>query len=151
MGFLDNRNHPEGTGVLEELKDYGAYQEGCIFIEAMDLSAEDRAELVESPEFLALEAKGLIGRKTIVKLKLSDDLERRVTMAAFQLAKEDNYHGWNKLAANRVKERDLIEDILTKYRTKAIRVARAGQKDYVKTIRSGGTVKKAEIAQRANA
>ena len=114
----------------------------------MNLSAEERRTLVESPEFLALEAKGLIGRKTIVKLKIDDDLTRRETMAAFQLAKEADDPLWNKLALNRVKERDLIGKIRNKYRNKAAKVSKKGQKEYIKRIRSGQFVKKDDIDNR---
>lgn len=146
---MDRQFLGESTQVLtEELHDWDAFQEGCIYLEAMNLSADERRELVESPEFLALEAKGLIGKRTIVKLKASDDLERRETMAAFQLAKEANDPLWDKLSLNRVKERELIGKIQTKYRPRAARVAKVGQKEYIKRIKSGQFVKKDDIDNR---
>lgn len=146
---MDRQFLGESTQVLtEELHDWDAFQEGCIYLEAMNLSADERRELVESPEFLALEAKGLIGKRTIVKLKASDDLERRETMAAFQLAKEANDPLWDKLSLNRVKERELIGKIQTKYRPRAARVAKVGQKEYIKRIKSGQFVKKDDINNR---
>lgn len=150
MGFMDRQFLRESTGVItEELQDWEAFQEACIYLEAMSLSEEERTELVESPEFLALEAKGLIGKRTIVKLKASDDLERRETMAAFQLAREADDPLWNKLTLNRIKERDLIGRIQTKYRPRAARVAKTGQKDYIKRIKTGQFVKKDDINNRA--
>lgn len=149
MGFMDRAFIGESSGVLtEDLQDMDAFQEACIYLEAMDLSAEERKEFVESPEFLALEAKGLIGRRTIVKLKIDDDLSRRETMAAFQLAKEAGDPLWNKLALNRVKERDLIGKITTKYRSKAARVSKKGQRAYIKRIKSGQFVDKKDIDNR---
>lgn len=146
---MDRQFLGENTQVItEELHDWDAFQEGCIYLEAMNLSADERRELVESPEFLALEAKGLIGKRTIVKLKASDDLERRETMAAFQLAKEANDPLWDKLSLNRVKERELIGKIQTKYRPRAARVAKVGQKEYIKRIKSGQFVKKDDIDNR---
>lgn len=150
MGFMDQ--HVSESAAYDDgitsLQDYDTYQEGCIFIECMDLSAEERKELVESPEFVALEAKGLIGRKTIVKLKADDDLTRRETMAAFQLAADRDDPLWSKLTANRVKERDLIGKIRNKYRNKATKIAKQSQKNYIKRIRSGQFVKKADIDNR---
>lgn len=149
MGFMDRQFLGENTKVItEELHDWDAFQEGCIYLEAMDLSATERQELIESPEFLALEAKGLIGKRTIVKLKASDDLERREAMAAFQLAKEADDPLWDKLTLNRVKERELISKIQTKYRPRAARVAKVGQKEYIKRIKSGQFVKKDDINNR---
>lgn len=140
MGFMDHvvtESAAYDDGIAD-LQDYDTYQEGCIFIECMNLSADERKALVESPEFLALEAKGLIGRKTIVKLKVDDDLTRRETMAAFQLAKEANDPLWDKLALNRVRERELIGKLRTKYRNKAAKISKQGQRDYIKRLRGGG-------------
>lgn len=150
MGFMDRNYVNESAEDLGDF-DYDAFQEGCIFLEAMDLSAEERKALVESPEFVALEAKGLIGKRTIVRLKAADDLERRETMAAFDLARQMGDPLWDKLALNRVKERDLISKIRTKYKAKAQRAAKVGQKQYIKKIRKGGLanlVKKADITER---
>ena len=53
-------------------------------------------------------------------------------MAAMQLAKDHNDPLWDKLAVNRVRERDLLSKITTKYGAKAQRVAKMGQKEYLK-------------------
>lgn len=148
MGFFDTRGIVNIEPISEMVKDFDAYQEGCIYLEMMDLSVEDRTALMETPEFLALEAKGLIGKRTIVKLKKEDDLERRETMAAFELARDMADPLWDKLAANRVKERELISRIKAKYKNKAARIAMNTQKDYIKKIKSGGFVSKNDINNR---
>lgn len=148
MGFFDTRGIVNTEPISEMVKDFDAYQEGCIYLEMMDLSVEDRTALMETPEFLALEAKGLIGKRTIVKLKKEDDLERRETMAAFELARDMADPLWDKLAANRVKERELISRIKAKYKNKAARIAMNTQKDYIKKIKSGGFVSKNDINNR---
>lgn len=148
MGFFDTRGIVNTEPISEMVKDFDAYQEGCIYLEMMDLSVEDRAALMETPEFLALEAKGLIGKRTIVKLKKEDDLERRETMAAFELARDMADPLWDKLAANRVKERELISRIKAKYKNKATIIAMNTQKDYIKKIKSGGFVSKNDINNR---
>lgn len=148
MGFFDTRGIVNTEPISEMVKDFDAYQEGCIYLEMMDLSVEDRAALMETPEFLALEAKGLIGKRTIVKLKKEDDLERRETMAAFELARDMADPLWDKLAANRVKERELISKIKAKYKNKATIIAMNTQKDYIKKIKSGGFVSKNDINNR---
>lgn len=148
MGFFDTRGIVNTEPISEMVKDFDAYQEGCIYLEMMDLSVEDRTALMETPEFLALEAKGLIGKRTIVKLKKEDDLERRETMAAFELARDMADPLWDKLAANRVKERELISKIKAKYKNKATIIAMNTQKDYIKKIKSGGFVSKNDINNR---
>ena len=147
MGFYNNmKTTNESADTM--LGDFDAYQEGCIYLEMMDLSAEDRRAMVETPEFLALEAQGLIGKRTIVKLKKEDDLERRETMAAFDLARDAADPLWDKLALNRVKERELIGKIKNKYKSKASKIARNSQKDYIKKIKTGGLITKNDINNR---
>lgn len=113
------------------------------------MSYDDRQAIFESESYALLEKHGLIGKKTRVQLSKEDDLDRRETMAAFQLAKEGNDQLWNLLSMNRVKERDLIERIKKKYGSQAKRVAVIGQRDYIKTIRQGGTIKKSDLQARA--
>lgn len=74
---------------------------------------------------------GVMRKKTLVRLSKKDDLERRTTMAAFQMAKEHNDALWSALAKNRIKERELIDKILAKYGAKAEMSAKKGQKSYL--------------------
>lgn len=145
MSFFGNQY---GSTEAVEIKDVEGYQEACMIMELMSLSDEEFTAVTESASFQVLEEKGLIGRRTIVKLRADDDLTRRETMAAFQLAKEADDPLWSKLAMNRVKERDLIGQIQRKYGSRATRVAKQTQKEYIKKIRQGGTVTKNEIDNR---
>lgn len=79
-----------------------------------------------------LVAEGKLSKKTIVRLSKKDDLSKRKKLAALNLAKENNDPLWDKLAANRVKERELLEKIMTKYGNKANKVAVQSQKDFLK-------------------
>lgn len=132
-----------------QINDMEAFQESCMIAELMAMPFEDRQAIFESESYALLEKHGLIGKKTRVQLSKEDDLDRRETMAAFQLAKEANDSLWNMLALNRVKERDLIRKIKNKYAPQAKRAAIIGQRDYIKTIRQGGTIKKSDLNNRA--
>lgn len=79
-----------------------------------------------------LVAEGKLSKRTIVRLSKKDDLSKRKKLAALNLAKENNDPLWDKLAANRVKERELLEKIMTKYGNKANKVAVQSQKDFLK-------------------
>ena len=125
-------------------------------ISESSLSEKERASLVEAflvddlqrmtsdqlAEFCApggqgealVEAKKL-GKKTFVRLSKQDDLARRTTMVAMKMAKEHKDPLFDKLALNRVKEKDLLEKINTKYGSKAEKEARGAQKDYIKTMK----------------
>lgn len=74
---------------------------------------------------------GKMRRKTLVRLSKNDDLNRRETMACLVLAKKNKDPLWDKLALNRVKERELLGKIKQKYASKGTRLAKAGQKKYL--------------------
>lgn len=113
------------------------YREQVFLDEALRLSDADRAAILESEEFAMLEQKGLVGRRTRVSLSKADDLERRIGMASIQMAKETNDILYTQLVKNRVKERALLAKIDKKYRNKALRIAKADQKEYLKTMPIG--------------
>ena len=79
-----------------------------------------------------LVAEGKLHKRTIVRLSKKDDLSKRRKMAALNLARENKDPLWDKLALNRVKERELIEKIMIKYGTKANKVAVQSQKEFLK-------------------
>lgn len=79
-----------------------------------------------------LVAEGKLSKKTIVRLSKKDDLSKRKKMAALNLAKQNGDPLWDKLAMNRVKERELIAKIMAKYGNKAQKVAVQSQKEFLK-------------------
>lgn len=76
--------------------------------------------------------EGKLSKKTIVRLSKKDDLSKRRKMIALNLAKENNDPLWDKLAMNRVKERELIAKIMAKYGNKSQKLAVQAQKDFLK-------------------
>ena len=76
-------------------------------------------------------AEGTFKKKTLVRLNKQDDLTRRTKTAALQLARENNDPLWDKLAANRVKERELINKIMAKYGNKGQKAAIQSKKDFL--------------------
>lgn len=145
MGFFSGNYVTEGSS---DIQDIDAFNEACMIAELAAMSQEDRNAIFESDGYQLLEQRGLIGKKTRVTLNKDDDLSRRETMAAMQLAKEADDVLFGKLALNRVKEKQLINAIKTKYGTKAKRAAVIGQKDYIKTLRNGGTITKKDLDNR---
>lgn len=122
-----------GTIVMEnELKQPEELLESYIYDEISRLSDEKRKEFVTSQEAQGMLEAGLISRKTLVRLSKNDDLERRIGMAAIQLSKESDDALYDQLVKVRIKERELLDKINAKYANKATRVAKIGQKDYLK-------------------
>ncbi|WP_301204444.1 hypothetical protein [Bacteroides acidifaciens] len=84
----------------------------------------------------ALVEAGKLGKKTLVRLSKTDDLKRRSMMSAMQHAKEKGDPLFDRLALNRVKEKELLDAIYNKYRMIAEKDAKAAQKEYIKTMRT---------------
>ena len=132
-----------GEPITESELPYG-FLEACIVDEVSHLSDEKIQEFCQSPEAEALVEAGVMRKKTLVRLSKKDDFSRRRTMAAFTIAREKKDPLWSKLVKNRVQERKLIGEIVKKYGGKADRVAKAGQKEYLKQkmplsfMRAGG-------------
>ena len=127
-----NPNNTTKSILGEDLENPNAYTEALIFSEAAALPQEERKAFIESEEAKVLLEKKLLSRKTLVRLSKQDDLARRVKMAAFQIAKQKKDQLWAKLVKNRVIERQLIRKIVQKYQNQAVRLAKQGQRDYVK-------------------
>ena len=115
------------------------YNTKVFYAEAMSLCNEEREKLINDPSIKSLEEKGLIGKHTLVRLSKVDDLERRVSMASIQMAKENNDPLYEQLIKNRIKEKKLLAAIDRKYANKATRVAKAAQKTYISANPIGST------------
>lgn len=106
--------------------------ESYIYDEISKLSPETIQEFVQSEQAQAMLEKGIIGKKTLVKLSKVDDLERRTGMAALQIAKDKGDYLFDQLAKIRLKEREILDKIFSKYESQAIKAAKIGQKEYLK-------------------
>lgn len=136
MGFFS------GSETMEDgIRNESELMEQYIYDELSMLNDEDKQAFIESAECQALLEKGLINRRTLIRLNKNDDLSRRTKMAAFQLAKEHKDTLWTQLVKNRIKERMLIKKIAAKYATKARMSAKKGQRDYLKRAIGGKFVR----------
>jgi len=125
----------ESTFIEDELKSQDELLEAFIYDEVSRMNDSDRKAWLESDECTILQEKGIFNKRTLVRLSKSDDLERRIGMAALHIAKEKNDPLFTKLAINREKERDLLDQINAKYATQAARAAKVSQKEWVKTAK----------------
>lgn len=100
-------------------------------------SAEDIKAFCESEEGkVMLEKAGLdkkfIDRATVRKM----DLNRRIKLTSYMLAKGANDPNWAKLAKYSKLKKQYAEKILTKYGKKAERIAKVSQKEFIKKAKS---------------
>lgn len=75
--------------------------------------------------------EGKLRKNTLVKLNKKDDLSRRKTMMAMQVAKEKDDNLWKLLKKNRIKEKELLSKILKKYGNQGERLARKAQQQWL--------------------
>jgi len=108
MGIFSTEN----VSMDNELLNPDELLESYIYDELSRLPDERRKEVLESEEMKVLEEARIISRKTLVRLSREDDYARRVKMAALQLAKNNNDVLFDKLAKNRIKERELLAKLL---------------------------------------
>lgn len=134
MGFYVNENnmHLDEDVMIDEEFDMDSFNEACVYMELASLPYEQRKAIVESEEAAVMEAKGMIGRKTLIRLNKNDDVSRRTSAAAYQMARDSNDPLWKKLMFHMNKKNEFKDKILKKYNSKAIRVAKKSQKDYLK-------------------
>lgn len=97
-----------------------------------------------------LVAEGKLYKKTLVRLSKKDDLTKRKKIIALNLARDNKDPLWDKLALNRVKERDLISKIMTKYGNKSQKLAVKSQKDFLKGMHMPTSFMKAGGDDRLN-
>lgn len=128
--FSTNLN--EGSTMANELKNPQLLEEMFLVEECSRMNEEQLKMFLESDLCKSLQEAGKFRKKTIVRLSKQADFDRRVKLAAMALAKEAGDPLFDKLALNRVRERELLGRIMQKYGQRALRIARDSQKDYIK-------------------
>lgn len=101
-----------------------------------DGGEEAQKAYTESAEVQALMESGKMSRKTYMILSKNDDLTRRAHLASLVLARNSKDPLFNQLALNRQKEKKLRLSIFTKYKTKAMMIAKRSQKVHLKNAKN---------------
>jgi hypothetical protein len=96
---------------------------------------DSQKAFVESAEVQALVEARKMSKKTFVRLNKNDDFTRRAHLASLILARNAKDPLFNKLAQNRVRERDLRRQIFKKYESKAKIVAKKSQAQHIKNMK----------------
>lgn len=107
-------------------------QEAYTYDEISHMPEDEREAFLASEQCEVMCEEGMISRRTLVRLSKNDDLSRRTTMAAFEMAKKNNDALWDKLVKVRVLEKKYISQIVQKYKTQAAKTAKQSQKEYIK-------------------
>jgi hypothetical protein len=115
-------------------EDAARLAEAYFFVETAGMPEHLRKSLLENSDIMTpLTEGGLIGKSTVIRLNKLNDMDRRITMAAMNIARDKHDPLFEKLRINRVKERELLGKITKKYLAPATKQAKKAQKIYIKT------------------
>ena len=112
--------------------DMQKYISECILDELEGLPDERKQEFINSNEAAQMIEEGLIGKNTLVRLSKTDDLSRRIKLAALQLAEDKEDKLFEKWQYFRSKVKEYEDKIADKYSMKSTRMAKIAQRDYLK-------------------
>lgn len=126
------------TGIIEESGliddqdfDYDALDEACVIAYLSRQPDEVIQEFAQSEECQVLINEGKISKKTIIKLNKNNDLIRRQTLAAYQIAKQKNDPNWAKFIKYKALANKYKQEIIRKYGNRTVAIAKKSQRDFV--------------------
>ena len=99
---------------------------------AETLTSEEFNAFLESDECETLMEAGRISKKTIMRLNKVDDLERRTSMAAIDLAKQSNNIAFKEYQKAMKKARIAKEKMLRQFGSKGKKIAKKAQKEFLR-------------------
>ena len=106
------------------------------------MSSKQIKEFCESEQAKALQEKAVLTKPTMMRLSKQDDETRRIKLACYQLAREAKDPNFDKMIKYRALWKKYRGVIFQKYANKATRIAKVGQREYLKKARSGQTEEK---------
>lgn len=118
---------------IEKIGNSDELLEAFLVDDVLRQSSDDIKKFCESEEAKILEEKAVLKKPTMMRLSKADDEKRRIKLAAYQLAKEANDPEFAKLKKYTALRKQSINKIMNKYGTKAAKVAKVAQKNYIKT------------------
>ena len=124
------------TVSIEEAAKSNTILEMMIVDDVLRGTSEQIKQFCESEEAKILEEKAVLKKPTMMRLSKADDEKRRIKLMAYQLAKEAKDPEWEKLKLYTAKRKESIAKIMKKYGTRAEKMAKIAQKNYIKTATS---------------
>jgi hypothetical protein len=125
---IDESFDDMSSGIIDE----DLMLEAAIVQEVEMMHDDERKAYLESDEFQSLVEAGIVGRKTVVRLNRSDDMNRRIHLLCLQMGKEKGDSDWEQLRKNRINERKLLNKLYNKYSNQVRRNAVVSQKRLIK-------------------
>lgn len=123
--------------------------EAFLVDEIMQGSAEDIEKFCESAEAQILVEKQVLNKPTLIRMSKEGDYKRRVKLICYTLAKNAQDPLWAKLVKFQKLKKEYSQKIFDKYNTKAARIAKTAQKEYIKKAKTLKATPEEQKAQSA--
>ena len=121
---------------MDEMVNSEALQELFLIDDLLNGTPEQIKEFCESEEAKILVEAGKLDKRIMTKAQVRQmDLNRRIKLTAYQLAKDNKDPNWAKLVKYQGLKKQYAQKILTKYGKKAERIAKLQQKAYIKNAK----------------
>jgi hypothetical protein len=121
---------------MDEIANSETLQELFMIDDLLNGTPEMLEEFCNSEEAKILVEAGKLDKRIITKAQVRQmDLNRRIKLTAYQLAKDANDPNWTKLVKYQKLKKQYAQKILTKYGKKAERIAKIQQKQYIKSAK----------------
>ena len=121
---------------MEEAACSNEVMEMLLVDDIMRMESAQIKEFCESEEARILEEKAVLRKPTLIRLGKADDEKRRIKLMAYQLAKESKDPEWEKLKKYTALRKQSILKIMRKYGSKATKMAKIAQKNYIATAKA---------------
>lgn len=127
---------------MEAMAKSNAVLEAFFVDDLLRQTSQQIKEFCESEEAKILQEKAVLKKPTMMRLSKADDEKRRIKLMAYQLAKEANDPEWTKLKNYTAKRKESINKIMARYGSKAEKMAKIAQKNYISTAKKVTTEEK---------
>lgn len=124
--------------------------EAFIVDDVLKMDSDSIKEWCESEEANALVEANVLRKPTMMRLSKQDDEKRRAKIAAYNMAKEANDPLYRKMMMYRKKWKECSTAIMNKYGSKADRVAKKKQQEYIRNYSKNvkaGKVKEPKVTK----
>ena len=133
-----------GSGInevssIEKIANSDSFLEALLVDDILHGTSKQIHSFLESEECRILEAKNLLKKPTMMRLSKADDEKRRIKLAVYEMAKAANDPEFAKFKKYTALRKQSIAKMMKKYGSKAEKVAKLGQKNYIKAASKSST------------
>lgn len=133
-----------GSGInevssIEKIANSDSLIEAFLVDDIMHGTSDQIHSFLESEECQVLMEKNVLKKPTMMRLSKADDEKRRIKLAVYEMAKAANDPEFAKFKKYTALRKQSIAKMMKKYGSKAEKVAKLGQKNYIKAASKSST------------